>query len=195
MPKTPLAVTRLAGPFVGHRGSGPPALVRRRPGHASQALVTAGGRTLVAAMGRTGIAAFKREGDGATPRCRMLPLVALTSRTVPIGVPARTVRRRDGWCDALGAQAYNRAVRLPARASHEEMARADGLYDVVVVTDHNQRPRVRGAGSAIFLHLARDGLTPTQGCLAFPRAVWQRGGVPLGPYLVGVDPRPIRNRR
>jgi len=27
-------------------------------------------------------------------------------------------------------------------------------------------PRVRGFGSAIFIHLARDGYTPTQGCIA-----------------------------
>jgi L,D-peptidoglycan transpeptidase YkuD (ErfK/YbiS/YcfS/YnhG family) len=72
------------------------------------------------------------------------------------------------------------------------MLRQDGLYDVVLVTDHNQRPRVAGAGSAIFIHVARPGLTGTEGCVALPAAEWRRQRVPLGPYLVGVDPRPVR---
>ena len=45
-------------------------------------------------------------------------------------------------------------------------SRADALYDVVVVLDHNRCPRKRGAGSAIFMHVARPGLLPTEGCIA-----------------------------
>jgi L,D-peptidoglycan transpeptidase YkuD (ErfK/YbiS/YcfS/YnhG family) len=74
------------------------------------------------------------------------------------------------------------------------MTREDGLYDVVVVMDHNQRPRVRGAGSAIFLHVARRAggrLQPTAGCLAFASDDWRRGRVPLGVFLVGVEGRPL----
>jgi L,D-peptidoglycan transpeptidase YkuD (ErfK/YbiS/YcfS/YnhG family) len=47
--------------------------------------------------------------------------------------------------------------------------RADELYDVVVVLGYNDRPRVRGRGSAIFMHLARPGYTPTEGCIALSR--------------------------
>jgi len=39
-----------------------------------------------------------------------------------------------------------------------------------VVLDHNRRPRVRGAGSAVFLHCAAEGYTPTAGCIAVRRA-------------------------
>ena len=46
------------------------------------------------------------------------------------------------------------------------MWREDRLYDVVGILDYNIRPRVRGRGSAIFLHLARPDLSPTQGCVA-----------------------------
>jgi L,D-peptidoglycan transpeptidase YkuD (ErfK/YbiS/YcfS/YnhG family) len=49
------------------------------------------------------------------------------------------------------------------------MWRPDGLYDVVVVLDCNRRPRVRGRGSAIFMHVARPGFTPTEGCIALRR--------------------------
>jgi L,D-peptidoglycan transpeptidase YkuD (ErfK/YbiS/YcfS/YnhG family) len=40
---------------------------------------------------------------------------------------------------------------------------------VVVVLNHNARPRVQGAGSAIFMHLARPGYRPTEGCVALSR--------------------------
>jgi L,D-peptidoglycan transpeptidase YkuD (ErfK/YbiS/YcfS/YnhG family) len=49
------------------------------------------------------------------------------------------------------------------------MWRADGLYDVVVVLDYNLQPRAMGRGSAIFLHCARDGYAPTEGCVAVER--------------------------
>ena len=52
----------------------------------------------------------------------------------------------------------------PART--ESLWRADRLYDVVVVLGYNDRPRVQGRGSAVFLHLAAEGLAPTAGCVA-----------------------------
>ncbi|MBJ3776355.1 hypothetical protein [Acuticoccus mangrovi] len=72
------------------------------------------------------------------------------------------------------------------------MVRNDHLYDYVMVMDHNQMPRVRGGGSAIFVHVARSGFGATEGCIAFPSAAWRRQVVPMGPYLVGVEARPAR---
>ncbi len=46
------------------------------------------------------------------------------------------------------------------------MWRNDALYDLVVVIGHNDRPRIRGRGSAIFLHIAGPGLEATEGCVA-----------------------------
>jgi L,D-peptidoglycan transpeptidase YkuD (ErfK/YbiS/YcfS/YnhG family) len=43
------------------------------------------------------------------------------------------------------------------------------LYDLVVVIGHNDDPIVPGAGSAVFLHVAREGWGPTAGCIAFKR--------------------------
>jgi L,D-peptidoglycan transpeptidase YkuD (ErfK/YbiS/YcfS/YnhG family) len=85
------------------------------------------------------------------------------------GLPTRPLRPDDGWCDAVGDRNYNRHVRHPYPASAERLWRSDGVYDVIVVLDHNTRPRVRGAGSAIFVHLARPDLTPTEGCIALSR--------------------------
>lgn len=46
------------------------------------------------------------------------------------------------------------------------MLRNDRLYDYVIVLDWNIGRRKQGAGSAIFLHVAKPGLQPTEGCVA-----------------------------
>jgi len=73
---------------------------------------------------------------------------------------------RDGWCDAAEDRNYNRPVRLPYPASAERMWRDDDLYDFVVVLNQNRLPRKRYGGSAIFMHVARPGYAPTEGCIA-----------------------------
>jgi len=84
-------------------------------------------------------------------------------------LPTRPLRLEDGWCDAPHDRNYNRLVRHPYPASAERLWRADGLYDVLVVLDYNASPRVRGKGSAIFMHVARSGYAPTEGCIALTR--------------------------
>ncbi len=79
------------------------------------------------------------------------------------------MRQNDGWCEDKRSGLYNRPIRLPSPAGHETMWRADHLYDIVGVLDWNMSPRVRGRGSAIFLHLARPGYAPTAGCIALNR--------------------------
>jgi L,D-peptidoglycan transpeptidase YkuD (ErfK/YbiS/YcfS/YnhG family) len=91
-------------------------------------------------------------------------------RRPPTRLPVRPIRRADGWCDAPTDRNYNRSVRHPYPASAERLWREDGLYDLVVLLSHNARPRVRGAGSAVFMHLARPGYRPTEGCIALSRA-------------------------
>jgi len=85
-------------------------------------------------------------------------------------LPVRPLDPDDGWCDAIGDRNYNRPVRLPYPAGAERLWREDGLYDIVVVLDYNDRPRARGRGSAIFMHVARPDYAPTEGCLALARA-------------------------
>jgi L,D-peptidoglycan transpeptidase YkuD (ErfK/YbiS/YcfS/YnhG family) len=129
-------------------------------------------RPFPCALGRSGIvpAAAKREGDGATPE-GLLPLRRLLFRADRLArpacaVPAEPIAPDDGWSDAPDDPAYNRMVRLPYPASHERLWREDALYDLVGVLGWNDDPPVPGSGSAIFLHLARPGLAPTEGCIA-----------------------------
>ncbi|MGE3712082.1 MAG: L,D-transpeptidase [Hyphomicrobiaceae bacterium] len=138
--------------------------------HRTTGVLEAGTLRLPCAVGGGGVSALKREGDGATPAGRF-DLVEVRYRADRVRRPAspfptRPSARRDGWCDAAGDRSYNRPVRLPYRASAESMWRDDGVYDVVVVLSHNQRPRKQGAGSAVFMHLARPEFAPTAGCIA-----------------------------
>lgn len=128
---------------------------------------------LPCALGRSGSRVRKREGDGATPIGRWAVLrVLFRADHLPrprTRLPVQPVGRADGWCDAPGDRNYNRPVRHPYPASAERLWREDALYDVVVVLGHNQKPRRRGAGSAIFMHIARPGYLPTEGCIALRR--------------------------
>jgi L,D-peptidoglycan transpeptidase YkuD (ErfK/YbiS/YcfS/YnhG family) len=87
----------------------------------------------------------------------------------------------DGWVDDRKDPNYNRLVKLPYSASHEEMWMAEGLYDLVVVIGYNTDPVVPGRGSAIFLHVAREDFSPTAGCIAIARDVLVRLLGLLGP--------------
>ena len=124
-------------------------------------------------------AADKREGDGASP-AGTFPLVRAFYRPdrlapPPTGLPLAPLRPNDGWVDDPADPQYNRLVALPYPAHHEEMWRADGLYDLVVVIGYNTDPPVPGRGSAIFLHVARPDLAPTEGCIAVAREVLVAG--------------------
>ncbi len=130
------------------------------------------------ALGRTGRTVLKKEGDGATP-IGSWPVRRAFWRADRLirpqsALPLRAIGPADGWCDAPDDRNYNRLVQHPYPASAEHLQRADELYDVVVVLGHNEKPRRRGGGSAIFLHVARPGLTPTAECIALPRAILVR---------------------
>ena len=122
------------------------------------------------AIGKGGRRADKREGDGATP-IGLLPLRRVlyrADRLVPPrgSVPVAPIAPDDGWCDDQTQTDYNTQIRLPHPARHEELWRADAIYDVIGVLGWNEAPVVRGRGSAIFLHVARPNFSPTEGCIA-----------------------------
>lgn len=126
------------------------------------------------ALGRGGRVEDKREGDGATPvGCFALRRVMYRPDRMD---PPETLLRvsalapDDGWCDDAGDPQYNRQVRLPYPARCESLWRDDGIYDLIVTIGHNDDPAIPGLGSAIFVHIARPGYSPTEGCVALARA-------------------------
>jgi L,D-peptidoglycan transpeptidase YkuD (ErfK/YbiS/YcfS/YnhG family) len=138
-----------------------------------------------AACGRSGVRSDKHEGDGASPAGTFALLHGFyrADRIAPppTGLPISALRPADAWVDDPADPSYNRLVSLPYPAHVEEMWRADGVYDLVVLIGYNTDPPVPGRGSAIFLHIAtpnraRPGFAPTAGCIAVARDV-------LGPLL------------
>lgn len=131
------------------------------------------------AVGRGGIRRDKREGDGATPIGRW-PLRRIWFRPDRVAAPRCVIAPEAlspdaGWCDDPDDPLYNRAVTLPHAGRHEVLWRDDAVYDLIAVLGHNDDPPVPGAGSAIFLHLARPlahhplarpDYSGTEGCVA-----------------------------
>lgn len=141
------------------------------PAHCARALVA--GRAIPCVIGRAGMrpAALKREGDGTTPmgRFRIVRIWRRADRwRSPAALwPERRIARDDGWCETPDDRRYNRSVKLEPSVLHDRLWRDDRLYDLVIEIDHNRVPRVRGRGSAVFLHLCRPERTGTAGCVAF----------------------------
>ena len=131
-------------------------------------------------FGRGGVVtpAAKREGDGATP-AGPLPFRAAFHRPdreppPETALPCVALAPDDLWCDDPGHPAYNTHVKSPFPARAETLWREDRLYDLIIVLGWNDDPVIAGAGSAIFLHLARPDWAPTEGCIAIDRAAMLR---------------------
>jgi L,D-peptidoglycan transpeptidase YkuD (ErfK/YbiS/YcfS/YnhG family) len=156
-----------------------------RPRLHTQAWLVAGQRAIRAAVGRASIKAAKREGDGATPAGQFHP-VRLWWRSDRLPrprtlLPVRRIAADDAWCEDPKHRRYNRPFRRSANEPGDRLKRADGLYDLIVEIDHNMRPRVAGRGSAVFIHVARPGFSPTAGCVALSRGDLQRLVLRLSP--------------
>lgn len=123
------------------------------------------------ALGRGSVRHDKRESDGATPLGawklrRVWYRHDRLGRAPDTALPVRQIRETDGWCDDPSSPDYNRHIVLPHAARHERLWRDDALYDVVVELGYNDDPPVPARGSAIFMHVARPDLAPTEGCVA-----------------------------
>jgi L,D-peptidoglycan transpeptidase YkuD (ErfK/YbiS/YcfS/YnhG family) len=148
-------------------------LVRRAPGNPREGRLGLAHAVVRAALGRSGVKALKREGDGATPLGRF-PFREILYRAdrgprPRTKLPARAIGAGDAWCEDPADGSYNRLVKASSRPGIDRLMRADHLYDLIIVLGYNDRPRVKGRGSAVFVHLARPGYAPTAGCVALRR--------------------------
>jgi L,D-peptidoglycan transpeptidase YkuD (ErfK/YbiS/YcfS/YnhG family) len=144
----------------------------------SRGWLFAGSLILPVALGRAGIRVLKHEGDGGTPPGRFRPLRLWwradrlpRPRTL---LPVRRIGAADAWCEDPADRRYNRPFRRLANEPGDRLFRTDGLYDMLIEIDHNTRPRVAFRGSAVFIHVARDGFAQTAGCVALRRRDLQR---------------------
>ena len=122
-----------------------------------------------------GCARRKREGDGATPigrwrlrevlyRADRLPSPAHAACRCGRSRPARRLvrRRRRPQLQPPGPPSLS-GERRAAVARGWALRRRRRARP-------QRRPRVRGRGSAIFMHVAGPGYAPTEGCIALQRA-------------------------
>ena len=172
---------------LGSRSLGPLGLltVRTRPGHRTKGLLTAGPLTIPVSLGRGGIRADKREGDGGTPRglfrLRQLWWRADRAPRPRTLLPVRPIRQDDAWSEDPVDRRYNQPFRRAPEQAGDRLWRDDHLYDFIIEIDHNTRPRVAGRGSAVFIHLAREGFSPTAGCVGLKRNALTRLLERVGP--------------
>jgi L,D-peptidoglycan transpeptidase YkuD (ErfK/YbiS/YcfS/YnhG family) len=126
-------------------------------------------------LGKSGVVAgdAKREGDGATPagiwklRDGFWRSDRLAKPSGPLAFSA--IAPDMVWDDDPASPTYNTLQRNALADHPERLMRADHVYDIVVPMGFNDGPVVPGRGSAIFLHVARDGYVPTAGCVALAR--------------------------
>lgn len=142
-------------------------------GQGARGFLEIGGHTYDCALGRSGIVAGhdKREGDGATPAgCWKLRsgFYRADRLTLPSALKDwfQPIEADMAWDDDPASPAYNRLIRTRVLDHPERLARADGVYDIVVPLGYNDEPPQAGLGSAIFLHVARTDFAPTAGCVA-----------------------------
>ncbi|MBB5720610.1 L,D-peptidoglycan transpeptidase YkuD (ErfK/YbiS/YcfS/YnhG family) [Loktanella ponticola] len=129
------------------------------------------GRRFACTIGRGGLTDHKVEGDMATPRGvhRVVGMLYRPDRMAKPADWARAIRPGDLWSDDVADDEYNHLVRVPHGYSHENLRRADLMYDLIVITDWNWPDAAKGRGSAIFIHQWRGPGRPTAGCVAFRR--------------------------
>ena len=122
-------------------------------------------------IGKMGYAAInnKREGDGKSPSGIFpLGIVFGYDPSVVTKMPYRQATDDDFWVDDANSEDYNKWVRgNPNATSWEKMRRNDDQYKYGVVIEYNMSPIVKGKGSAIFLHVWKEG-GPTLGCVSMP---------------------------
>lgn len=173
--------------YTAASGDRPFAVIRIRAaaGDSRRGWLTAGGRTEPVALGRGGIRANKREGDGGTPKGTFRPRQVWwradrhpRPRTF---LAVRAIGPEDAWCEDPSSRHYNQPVRRHRSRDGDRLRRDDQLYDFIVEIDHNRVPRIKGRGSAVFLHLARDNFGPTAGCVSMTKSAMLRLLERLGP--------------
>ena len=122
------------------------------------------------AVGKRGISIKKKEGDLITPKGtfkikeifyrkdRVQNLITRLKKTV--------IRKNMGWCDDPKSNKYNKLINFPFKYSAEKLYRRENIYDIILVLNFNMNPVKKNKGSAIFIHVAKKGFQPTQGCIA-----------------------------
>ncbi len=128
-----------------------------------------------------GVDCLKREGDGRAPAgaFNISTSFGYSPNLESVNkFPYMQITTRDYYIDDPNSSDYNMLVSIPESKpnnpkkywkSFEKMRRSDHLYELGIMVRHNKNPIVHGEGSAIFLHIWRNSLSPTLGCTAMSK--------------------------
>ena len=125
-------------------------------------------------FGKEGVTDNKNEGDWKTPT-GTFPIRKIYYRDDKISKPntnnieCTPLSPEDAWCDDTEKKEYNTFVKLPFDGSYENLWREDDMYDIIVILEYNDSPVIKGKGSAIFIHIAKENMEYTKGCLALKK--------------------------
>ena len=124
-------------------------------------------------IGKRGISTKKREGDLKTPKgsFKIIHLFYRKDRIRRINSKIKTtiIKKNMGWCDDPKSKNYNKLIRFPFMYSAERLYRRDNIYDLILVLNYNMSPVKKKKGSAIFLHVMKNNLQTTKGCIAIKK--------------------------
>jgi L,D-peptidoglycan transpeptidase YkuD (ErfK/YbiS/YcfS/YnhG family) len=124
-------------------------------------------------IGKAGIKNKMKEGDNITPKgiFKLIKVYYRADKIKRIETPLKKIKikKNMGWCDDPKSRYYNREVKIPNKFSHERLYRNDNIYDLVILLSYNVRPIIKGKGSAIFMHVAKNKYLPTEGCIALKK--------------------------
>ena len=124
------------------------------------------------AIGKKGIGYKKKEGDLITPigQFKIKYILYRKDRVEILSKLKKMVIKKDmGWCDDPRSSDYNKLVKLPFNYKHEKLFKKENIYDIILVLNYNMNPVKKNKGSAIFIHVARNNLKKTEGCVAIKK--------------------------
>lgn len=125
------------------------------------------------AIGKRGINIKKKEGDLITPK-GTFKIKKLLYRRDKIGaintkLKKIVIKKNMGWCNDTKSKDYNKLISFPFRFTAERLYRKDNIYDLILVLNYNMNPIRKGKGSAIFIHIAKNNFSATEGCVALKK--------------------------
>ncbi len=124
-------------------------------------------------IGKRGISSFKKEGDLTTPKGKfqIKGLFYRKDRIKRLKTKLKKIpiTKNMGWCDDPKSKQYNKLIKLPFSQSREKLYRKDNIYDLILILNYNMDPVKKNKGSAIFIHVAKEKMTPTRGCVAIKK--------------------------
>ena len=124
-------------------------------------------------IGKRGINIKKKEGDLITPK-GTFKIKKLLYRRDKIGaintkLKKIVIKKNMGWCNDTKSKDYNKLISFPFRFTAERLYRKDNIYDLILVLNYNMNPIKKGKGSAIFIHIAKNNFSATEGCVALKK--------------------------